>query len=654
MARRPPSNDSYDSNPDNDVESSNNHTRGPGGPGADLLRVPTPRPATPAPTRPPRDSVVRQSLHSLTVPNGGAYGVPGGFEVANGIPRRSFIPYSEFPDHGMPMSRAPTRPPTRYPGQHYPDHLQNASSYVDLDVEENMEIDPNYGRPDVNDEEFAMRGDRRQRPSRLRRFADALLKPFRALRSAFRIPKFLKRRRSITTQPVSVAASSGFHIRDRTPANSSIRQIYSREGAEQEREPENVTMLFPEAMTAPQTMIETNTEHGRGPRSSGGMDSAHGHSVTHHSHVSPQSLSHRSDHSLRDTMKPNGDAVRSSGTTRTRTSRSTRTSFSALSPSRFARARAPKEGSSHGRSSRTLSSISHCSALLHQFTLLFRALRALYHLPWVADPPRRIAVDFIPALSSRSKYCVHRGPPQVPPSVVIAAAAAKNMEPSEGKSWYRPSPQQMEKQLKRGKGTSRHQHGHSHSHRSLANAYQTLFPDEARHRYRDGQQLYVYNHNLPTHMPPPFPQPQTSGPYGPPTPGPFYIVPGGPPPQPLPAPGGNGNGNGNGNRNGPRAPPPARPPSVLSFAVRPGARPVQNGGPSQPGQPASQAQSPDPNAARNDLQRPPPAAQPMYMLVQAPPGLAGPPPHHLPPNYASNVPVYPYPYSPPWTPPQRI
>ena len=506
-----------------------------------------------------------------------------------------------------------------------------------------MLIDPNYAGRIVDDEEFVLRHDPRIRQSRFRRFADALLKPFRGLKSLFRIPTALRRRNSVVTEPVSAAASSGFHIRDRTPATSSIRQIYSREGDERDREP--TTVMFPEAMTMPQTMTEAGTEAGRDPRSPGHSDSAHGHSASHHSFASPRSASHRSYRSHRDTIKPTGRTVRSSGTTRTRTTRTTRSSFSAFSPL----------GGSKERSSRSLSYISNCSALLHQFTLLFRALRALYHLPWMADPPKRIAADFIPALSKRSKYRARRGPPMYPPAVISAANAAAKMESSEGKSWYRPSPQQLEKQLKRGKGSSKHGHGHghshSHSHRSLEEAYAALFPDEARYRHGHsrghghghgrGQPFYIYGPNLPPNTPP-FPQPQTSGPYPPPTPGAYYILPG-PPPQTAGGAGGNGNGAGI------RAPPPARPSSVVSFSLRPAPRPERNGGSTQPPN-----QNPDPSstAPRSEVQRPPPAAQPMYMFVQAP---TGPPPHHLPPGYASNLPVYPYPYSPPWTPtPQRI
>lgn len=100
---------------------------------------------------------------------------------------------------------------------------------------------------------------------------------------------------------------------------------------------------------------------------------------------------------------------------------------------------------SRSRSRDSQSTITHSSALIVHLRTAFAAILRLYHLPWIASPPHRLTVDFVPALSSaRSKYRVGRrhGRASSVPSADLAAARA-NEDMREGESWYRLSPQQM-------------------------------------------------------------------------------------------------------------------------------------------------------------------------------------------------------------------
>ncbi|EJD07078.1 uncharacterized protein FOMMEDRAFT_144852 [Fomitiporia mediterranea MF3/22] len=610
--------ETFSSNPDVDVDE-DEHIDYNGGFGGGM-RPPSPHPVA---LRPPRDSSVRQSFAVAAPP---AYPPESYPRQSLAVPRtepprRSFIPYSEFGYHES--------------------QLQTTQDHSFVDITENMRIDPDVAQRFADDVEFPYRESRAQRPGRLRRFARAMLWPFRFIKSAARLPKFLRRKSS--TAKRSVAQSSGWDFKDRTPGDTSYHMQNSNEGGVEDHGTENVTAIFPVAMTAPVTMIETNTEHrcdiqGSGSHSSGVIvDSGHARSASPHSHVSGHSPSHRSAQSHRETNKANGDPVRASGTTRT--TGTTHTSFAPFSPT-AAPASEIKE-SSRGRSSRTFSSMSRGSALLHHVVRLYHALRVLYHLPWVAVPPMRVTVDVIPALSSRSKYCVHRRPLGIPKAVLDAATAAKNMDPSAfGKSWYRQSPEKLrEKQIQQGKWTCRH---HSHSH-SPSNSYQQLLSEDQRLRQQmnaptKGVPIFMFNPSAP-----PFPQPLPFSAQQ------FYMVPGPPPPPSAGVPMATRAPSIVG---GIRSPPAARPPSALSF--RPGPRPVQTTpGPGQVQNPTSpDTINGDINGNSNlvggrvEMPRPPPAtAQPMYMLVPAP---HGPP---LPPSYGN---MYSYPYSPPWTPPQRM
>ena len=521
---------------------------------------------------------------------------------------------------------------------HNPSH---DNSYVEIESHMQVDqVDPNYGYHG-SDEEFAHRGHAVPRPSRLRRLANALLRPFRLMKSALRLPRFLRRKRQSGTH------ASDWDFKDRTPATTFTQPHQSRE---EEQPIENGPSAFPEPSMSRVTALNLETDYDvehQNRRISDETRSSQAHPTSHHSHSSHRSPSHHSTHASRGTAKPNGTAIRGSGTI---TSPSIQIRPRSLVSPTVAQASTIKASS---RWSEGWSSLSHSSSLLHHLKRFFRAILALYHLPWIASPPNRITVDFIPALGTRSKYQVHRLQ-RYPPSVVAAVVASRNMQPSEGQSWYQPSRQQMEKRLKQGKPVNWNQN------QPMFGPYEQLPMGDPRTQQPNGARGYNI---LPVYLPDPAMMPfvtaQSPWPY---CAQPPYVVsnPSAPPPA-------------GGLAGSTRAAPPGRPPSVLSFAIptpRPGPRPVQNAPPPVPSVPlnmptpdltASPNSSPNipnhgsanaggvPGVVRPDIQHPPPVAavsptQRAYLLVQGPPS-------SFPPSYGN---IYSYPYTPLWTPPQRI
>lgn len=509
MHARKPSSSIFNSNPDSSVSSgsaSHNHIVSRAASMAQpalILQPPTPQ-ETSRP-RPPRDSLIARSVYSdgresstIRLPSQ-RIPPPG---------RGSFIPHAFHDERGSIRPPSPLPGGATYPNlqtsplrdsEHWQSlpippmgmaaqgrSLEPEYSYIDGDVEESMQIRP--GEPqyrDSGDSEFARRPPgaalstpRRLSPprkSRFRRFLSVCASPFRAVANGFRqimdVAKgLLGKREGPAGANRPVTASSGWDFRDPTPAPASIRQSYIRDENEGRR--------------APVTVVDLSTAAER-ERSNGNHESRSETSTSRSSrsrsdHRSPSHYRSEHGHDEPAARTARDDAPPPSATTQTHPfSPGVRSSIAiapALSPTteehthlrrnrrddrvkRRRRQSSTVSGRDGARSSSwsqsTRTSISQgVTSLLQLFLRVRQSFLRLYNLPWIAAPTKRVAVDFIPALASgRSRYRVHRprrrsgsrGALLLPVSVVAAANEAEKMEPSDGRSWYRPSAQQIEK-----------------------------------------------------------------------------------------------------------------------------------------------------------------------------------------------------------------
>lgn len=332
----------------------------------------------------------------------------------------------------------------------------------------------------------------RRKSGRLAAFKRALTR-FLKIFSLSGLVQKVKMQRAIRRQrPISVP---DFEFRDPTPAPPSIRLTYSRDledgrhtevqqnlvsrrasRAEGGRDGQNppVTMIEVGTIRGDEnelrrTVIEQNREDALRTLDpmSGAMPmpmpmtvpmdrQASGHS--HHSatgHISRERSrkSSRTQGGTGETTAVHHDAgiADYDQDRRYRSPRTQSPSYPAQPPNSIQKSHSLSMHSTHSYSqTESQSTITHSSNLVVHLKAAYHSVLALYHLPWVATPPHRVAIDFVPAYSSaRSKYRARRrhGTSGVPAADYAAKRAIDDM--AEGESWYRLSAEQMAKRRER-------------------------------------------------------------------------------------------------------------------------------------------------------------------------------------------------------------
>ena len=334
-------------------------------------------------------------------------------------------------------------------------------SYVNFGtatVSEAMNISPSgYG---YGNEIIMRHASDIQREKKWYKFYRAITSPFR------RLAQLVRRKKGSDRSPkgrsgLSTAPSSGWHFRDNTPLPPPIPS-----GLFEFQQGQDLAWGAYGSTEAHRRSASVGSRR----ETDAATDSSRNHGASHLSRHTAGTRSHRSRTSFRTDSFPSRRSAHARGEplmppppvpeilTPVPVQASTRASFAMPTPSMpvpsippaSARTTGAVQGSQPKENSRRSSRFSFASSKGESLAKLamqfYRGLIALYNLPWIASPPKRVAVDFIPAMSSRSRHRYRRSRASLPPNVVEAAKEAREMLPSEGKSWYRPSPEQLLKQ----------------------------------------------------------------------------------------------------------------------------------------------------------------------------------------------------------------